>query len=92
MSIRSAIHTIFRLFFCDTVRHPTRYPDFFRYRDRYFFQGPIFFGTGTSTFFQDQFFPVPVFFPGTGTIQKRENSRDRDKTDTIWDFFNRLGY
>ena len=76
----------------------------------------IFSGTGTGTFFWDQFFlvPVPVLFfryryfflgpipvlfsgtifsgTGTGTIQKRENSRDRDKTGTIWDFFKRLRY
>ena len=46
----------------------------------------IFFGTGTGTFFRDQFFPVPVPVPS----KKRENSRDRDKTGTIWDFFKRL--
>ena len=51
--------------------------NFFRYRDRYFFPGPIFSGTGTGTFFRDQIFPVPVpvlfpgpIFSGTGTIQK----------------------
>ena len=40
--------------------------NFFRYRYRYFFPGPIFFGTGTGTFFRDQIFsvPVPVLFPG----------------------------
>merc|ERR1712001_655893 len=55
---------------------------FFRYRDRYFFPGPIFSDTGTGTFFRDQFFPVPVPVPS----KKRENSRDWDKTGTIWDF------
>ena len=45
---------------CDGARN------FFRYRDRYFFPGPIFSDTGTGTFFRDQFFPVPVtvLFPG----------------------------
>ena len=38
--------------------------NFFRYRDRYFFPGPNFFGTGTGTFFRDQIFPVPVLFSG----------------------------
>ena len=76
MSIRSGIHTIFRLFFCDTVRHPTRYPDFFpvpgpvlfsrtnffRYRYRYFFQGPIF--SGTSIFSRYRYHPKKGEFPG----------------------------
>ena len=44
--------------------------NFFRYRDRYFFPGPIFSGNGTGTFFRDQFFPVPgpVLFSGTSTF------------------------
>merc|ERR1712001_745273 len=76
--------------------------NFFRYRYRYFFPGPnfsgtgtgtffpglIFSGTGTGTFFRDNFFPVSVPVPS----KKRENSRDRDKTGTIWDFFKRLRY
>ena len=59
---------------------------FFRYRYRYFFSGPIFSSTGTGTFCREQFFPVPV----PVSSKKRENSRDRDKTGTIWDFFQRL--
>ena len=40
--------------------------NFFRYRYRYFFQGPFFSGTGTGIFFRDLIFavPVPVLFPG----------------------------
>ena len=47
--------------------------NFFRYRDRYFFPGPIFSGTGTGTFFRDQIFPVPVpvLFFGTNFFRYR---------------------
>ena len=47
--------------------------NFFRYRDRDFFSGPIFSGTGTGTFFRDQFFPVPgpVLFFGTNFFRYR---------------------
>ena len=47
--------------------------NFFRYRDRYFFPGPIFSGTGTGTFFRDQIFPVPVpvLFSGTNFFRYR---------------------
>ena len=48
--------------------------NFFRYRDRYFFPGPNFSGTGTGTFFRDQIFPVPVPVPS----KKEQNSRDRE--------------
>ena len=50
--------------------------NFFRYRDRYIFPGPIFSGTGT--FFRDQFFSVPVPVPS----KKEQHSRDRDVT--LW--------
>ena len=49
--------------------------NFFRYRYRYFFPGPIFSGTGSfsgTNFFRYRdryFFPGPNF-SGTGTIQK----------------------
>ena len=33
--------------------------NFFRYRDRYFFPGPIFFGTGTNTIQKRGEFPGP---------------------------------
>ena len=47
--------------------------NFFRYRDRYFFPGPNFSGTGTGTFFRDQIFPVPVpvLFSGTNFFRYR---------------------
>ena len=47
--------------------------NFLRYRYRYFFPGPIFSGTGTGTFFRDQFFPVlgPVLFSGTKFFRYR---------------------
>ena len=47
--------------------------NFFRYRDRYFFPGPNFVGTGTGTFFRDQIFPVPVpvLFSGTNFFRYR---------------------
>ena len=48
--------------------------NFFRYRYRYFFPGPIFSNTGTGTFFRDQFFPipVPVLFSGTNFFRYRD--------------------
>ena len=47
--------------------------NFFWYRYRYFFPGPIFSGTGTGTFFRDLIFPVPVsvLFSGTKFIRYR---------------------
>ena len=42
--------------------------------------GPIFSDTGTSTFFRDQIFPVPV------PSKKEQNSRDRDVT--LWQALN----
>ena len=51
----------------------------------------IFSGTGTGTFFRDQFFPIPVPVPS----KKEQNSRDRDVT--LWssgslDYLFQLGF
>ena len=42
--------------------------NFFQYRDRYFFPGANFSGTGTGTFFRNNFFPIPVPVLFSGTI------------------------